>query len=63
MFDRCAVGDFGLAFAAEASEEVGADRVVEVVAVEGQRVDQVECDLWPVEPTCWQDLSQPPLQK
>ena len=20
-------------------------------------------DLWPVEPTCWQDLSQPPLQK
>jgi hypothetical protein len=56
VFDQSLALDKLHTAAAHAHDTTAQAAVGEVPAPKGG-------DLWPVEPTCWQDLSQPPLQK
>ncbi|WP_433171612.1 alginate lyase family protein [Actinoallomurus sp. CA-150999] len=56
VFDRSLALDKLHAAATEANDGQARAALAQVPAPAGG-------DLWPVEPTCWQDLSQPPLQK
>jgi hypothetical protein len=56
VFDRSLALDKLHAAATDANDGQARAALARVPAPQGG-------DLWPVEPTCWQDLSQPPLQK